>query len=119
MKIMLKHFIAIALLLLISVVALCREKRSPLIFEDSERVSDVNRAFYKTKKIVEQGWMTENREKTGKQDNWDIEYDPIRFDVFVFACSAIAATLLIICGIMTYNLIRDNPFSNLRYEKKN
>lgn len=160
MKIMLKQFIAIALLFLIPVVAFCCEKGSPLIIEDSERVSDIDRAVYKTIKIAEQGWMTENlnishfmnkalirepmileewresgieyeyawnlknndsenREKTGKQDNWDVEYDPIRFDVFVFVCLIIAGTLLIISGIMTYSFVRDNPFNNLRYEKKN
>jgi hypothetical protein len=62
---------------------------------------------------------SENREKTGKQDNWDVAYDPIGFDVFLFAHFVIAGALLIISGIMTYNFIRDNHFNNLRYEKKN
>ena len=60
MKIILKHFIVITLLLLIPVVALCCEKESPLFIEDSVRVSDINGAIYKTIKIVEQCQMPEN-----------------------------------------------------------
>jgi hypothetical protein len=160
MKIILKHFIATALLLLIPVVALCCDKASPLIIEDSERVSDIDAAVYKTNKIGTQGLMTENqnvspfmnedlipaaifpeewelagieyehawsyknndsenREKPSKQDNWDVVYDPIGFDVFLFVHFVIAGSLLIISCIMTYNFIRDNSFNNLRYEKKN
>jgi hypothetical protein len=158
-KIILKHFIAIALLLLIPITALCCEKESPLIIEDSERLSDIDGAVYKTIKIVKHGlicenlnvsllmkaaitreaevreeWVStgiqyepawdyknndfENREKTGKEDNWNVAYDPIGFDVFLCLHFVIGGALLIISGIMTYNLIRDNLFNYLRHEKK-
>ncbi len=40
----------------------------------------------------------------------------IGFDVFLFALVAIAGTFLIVSGIMTYKVIRDNPVKNLKYE---
>ena len=40
----------------------------------------------------------------------------IGLDVFLFAIVVIAGSFLIISGIMTYKIIRDNPVKNLRYE---
>ncbi|RPI76463.1 MAG: ABC transporter permease [Ignavibacteriales bacterium] len=40
----------------------------------------------------------------------------IGFDVFLFAIVVIAGSFLIISGIMTYKITRDNPVNNLRYE---
>lgn len=80
MKIILNHFIAIALLLLTPGAVLCCEKELPLIIEDSERVFDIDRAVYKTDKIGAHVWVDENliREAIIPEE-WgqaDIEYDP-------------------------------------------
>ena len=40
----------------------------------------------------------------------------IGLDVFLYALAVIAGSFLIISGIMTYKIIRDNPVNNLRYE---
>ena len=52
-------------------------------------------------------------------NEWLIKYmnrTQIGFDVFLFAVIAIVGSFLIISGIMTYKVIRDNPVKNLRYE---
>jgi len=40
----------------------------------------------------------------------------IGLDVFLFAIVAVAFSFLIISGLMTWKIIRDNPVQNLRYE---
>lgn len=60
MKIILSHFIAIALLLLIPCKALCCEKELPPIIEYAQLVSDIDKAVYKTNTIGAREWIAEN-----------------------------------------------------------
>ena len=60
MRIMLNHFIATAPLILFIFLVIGCEKESLIIIEDSDPVTDIDGNIYKTIKIGEQIWMTEN-----------------------------------------------------------
>ena len=123
-KTILKHVIAIALMLQIPVVALCCEKRplpdiSHLMNEHLIRKAIVTEEWEPARIEYEPAWTYENNDsenmgKTGKQDYWYLENDPVGFDVVMLVLVVLAVSLFIVSCIMTYKIIHGNPATNLK-----